>query len=113
MSTPKELVRARERLAEAQESLDAISALPRRKGSVVIWSNGVVWVRQKDDDWVQADAPTNEWHWHTQSEHVASGRIVAVHEAPSAAAEKAVADKIAETEARMEWARKALEVVSS
>jgi hypothetical protein len=31
--------------------LAAVEALPRRKGSLVIWGNGVVWRRIGDNEW--------------------------------------------------------------
>ena len=48
---PKELRHARKVANDAAAMVQAIEALPRRRGSRVRWSNGVVWERYGDDDW--------------------------------------------------------------
>lgn len=48
---PKELRNARRAATEAAAMLEAIEALPRRKGSRVRWRNGVIWQRFGDDEW--------------------------------------------------------------
>ena len=48
---PKELRNARRKANEAAAELEAIEALPRRKGSRVRWRNGVIWQRFGDDEW--------------------------------------------------------------
>jgi hypothetical protein len=48
---PRELREARRVANEAAAILEGILALPRRKGSRVIWRNGVIWERRGDDDW--------------------------------------------------------------
>ena len=47
----RELRKARHRAEEAAAELAAIEALPRRRGSRVIWHNGVEWTREGDDAW--------------------------------------------------------------
>lgn len=78
MSNPRELRNARRKVAEAQESLDGILALPRRKGSTVTWSNGVVWTRLNDDQWLpwSEGQPEDMAIRHYPSAHVAWGTIV-------------------------------------
>lgn len=79
MSNPRELRAARRRVLEAQTSLDNILALPRRSGAQVVWSNGVVWTRVGDDQWLPwsenepAEMPKTVY----PSAHVASGAVVA------------------------------------
>jgi len=58
MATPRELRDARKRLESAANELLQIEALPRRKGSKVRWSNGVVWTRMGDDVWVPDEENT-------------------------------------------------------
>lgn len=48
---PRELRNARRKANEADAELEAILALPRRRGSRVRWRNGVIWERYGDDDW--------------------------------------------------------------
>lgn len=47
----RELRLARKKAQEAADELAAIEALPRRRGSTVTWSNGIVWTREGDDAW--------------------------------------------------------------
>ena len=78
MSNRKELRDARRRRDEAQQSLDAIRALPRHRGAQVVWSNGVVWTREGDDAWrPSTTGDVGDWvpSLHP-SAHVASGTIV-------------------------------------
>lgn len=49
---PKELRHARKAANEAAAMLEAIEALPRRRGSRVRWQNGVIWERAGDDQWI-------------------------------------------------------------
>lgn len=78
MSNRNELRRARQRVEEAQQSLDGILALPRHRGAQVMWSNRVVWTRKGDDEWLPwsenepADMPKRPY----SSAHVASGTII-------------------------------------
>ncbi len=51
MSNRRELRNARRKADEAAASLEAIEALPRRRGQHVRWSNGVIWERAGADDW--------------------------------------------------------------
>lgn len=51
MGNRKELRDARRRAADAVAELAAIEALPRRIGSRVRWTNGVIWERVGDDAW--------------------------------------------------------------
>jgi hypothetical protein len=69
---PKELRKARKAANEAAADLEAIEALPRRKGSRVRWRNGVIWERMGDDAWRPATAPDDDSHWTYTSLHVAS-----------------------------------------
>lgn len=52
-----ELRNARRAANEAAATLEGILALPRRRGSLVRWANGVVWRREGDDDW----RPDGHW----------------------------------------------------
>jgi hypothetical protein len=69
---PKELRKARKAANEAAADLEAIGALPRRKGSRVRWRNGVIWERMGDDAWRPTTAPDDDAHWTYPSLHVAS-----------------------------------------
>lgn len=58
MSNRRELLRARRQMEIAIATLAAVEALPRRKQSLVIWGNGVVWRRIGDDQWVPLHSNT-------------------------------------------------------
>ena len=74
----RELRAARRRAEEAAAELAAIEALPRRRGSRVIWHNGVEWTREGDNAW--RPTPTHHDADYApplySSTHVASGTIV-------------------------------------
>ena len=69
MSNRHELAKARRKAENAANELAWIEALPRRTGSVVRWSNGVLWRREGDDDWRPNSYPVQPY----SSAHVASG----------------------------------------
>jgi hypothetical protein len=77
MSNRRELLNARRDVEHAASILAAIERLPRRKGSLVIWTNGIVWRRLGDDSW-EALHRDNGWQSDTEtygtfpSAHVAS-----------------------------------------
>jgi hypothetical protein len=72
MGNQLELKRARRAAENAQRILEAVENLPRRRGSKVTWSNGVVWTRVGDNRWVSNGTPPYAY----PSAHVASGTIV-------------------------------------
>lgn len=51
MSNRRELQDARRKAEHALFVVEAIERLPRRKGSMILWSNGVIWRRVGDDEW--------------------------------------------------------------
>lgn len=68
---PKELRRARNDARDAVALMEAIEALPRRRGQCVRWRNGVIWERIGDDAWRPVTAPDESDHWTYPSAHVA------------------------------------------
>lgn len=72
MGNKNEIKLARRRADEAVRSLRVILALPRRKGGTVTWTNGVVWTRVGDNQWMTEGLPANQPY---TSAHVASGTI--------------------------------------
>ena len=74
MRNRHELAQARRKAENAANELAWIEALPRRKGSVIRWSNGVIWRREGDDDWRAAYFPDERY----SSSHIASGEWVRV-----------------------------------
>ena len=78
MSNRRELAQARKALEQAHANLAAIEALPRRVGSQVVWSNGVVWTRDGDNRWLppSASQPDDMPTFPYTSAHVASGTII-------------------------------------
>lgn len=68
MRNQYELKRVREKFAEASWALEQVQNLPRRKGSRILWDNGVVWTRVGDNDWRADDLPDIPY----PSEHVAT-----------------------------------------
>ena len=52
MRNRKELRDARAKAARAAAEVEWIEALPRRRGELVVWDNGVVWQRAGDDAWI-------------------------------------------------------------
>lgn len=78
MSNRRELRAARAKLARAQAELEAVEALPRRVGSRVQWSNGVIWTRVGDNAWLpwSANQPDDMPERHYESVHVATADLV-------------------------------------
>lgn len=76
MGNRRELAKARKAVDLATATLAAVEALPRRKGSLVLWRNGVVWRRIGDDEWEPMHAPDYvpdpENYGTFQSSHVAT-----------------------------------------
>ena len=75
MGNAKELRKARDAFDRARRTLEAIEHLPRRRGSLVLWTNGVVWQRLGDDEWESLHVedgyePHGEYKF--DSEHVAT-----------------------------------------
>ena len=80
MANPNELKLARKSFENAKRILDGVKALPRRRGSKVVWSNGVTWTRVGDNKWDPSSShnPDYKHAWPYSSAHVASGTIVEV-----------------------------------